>query len=223
VPDYNPEPDYVPEPYQLNDYGQAGLYCHFDVFKDKCLDYEEKICYSQAVERCHDVPYHKCTGTIETKVKRACFNVNELIKEKVDFDTIQEEYSLQLCTVVKDRVCDTTCDIEVNTHDDFQCCTKEQPTEEYGPKVTVCRPFPKKNCYRTPRTVSVRKMLNMIILICLSPQIRKEHCQPTTEHFCQKFTNSFPRPVETQNCHVEPKKVCEIQRRTRKRKAKRYS
>jgi hypothetical protein len=49
-------------------------------------------------------------------------------------------------------------------------CTKEQPTEEYGPKVTVCRPVPKKNCYtvqcyRTPRTVSVMKMLNMIILM----------------------------------------------------------
>jgi hypothetical protein len=65
---------------------------HFEnkvVFKDKCLDYEEKICYSQAVERCHNVPYHKCTGTIETEVKRACLNDNELIfnlKEKVDFN-----------------------------------------------------------------------------------------------------------------------------------------
>ena len=56
-----------------------------------------------------------------------------------------------------------------------------------------------------------------------SPQIRKEHCQPTTQRFCQKFTNSFPQPVEEQNCHFEPKKVCEIQRRTRERKAKRYS
>ena len=56
-----------------------------------------------------------------------------------------------------------------------------------------------------------------------SPQIRKEHCQPTTQRFCQKFTNSFPQPVEKQNCHFEPKKVCEIQRRTREQKAKRYS
>ena len=73
-----------------------------------CLDYVEKISYSQAVERCHNVPYHKCNGTIETKVKHACFNVNELIfglKEKVDFDTMKEEYSVQLFTVVKDRVC----------------------------------------------------------------------------------------------------------------------
>ena len=112
----------------------------------------------------------------------------------------------------------------MNTADDFQCCdiqnqfcedkdvviddvtcketsefvcTKEQPTEEYGPKVTVCRPVPKKNCYRTPRTVSVRKMLNMIILICLLPR---------SKHFCQKLTNTFPRPVAKQNCHFEPKK-----------------
>ena len=45
---------------------------------------------------------------------------------------------------------------------------REQPTEEYGPKVTVCQLVPKKNCYRTPRTVRVMKMLNMTILICFS-------------------------------------------------------
>ena len=58
------------------------------------------------------------------------------------------------------------------------------------------------------------KMLNMIILICLLPR---------SKHFCQKSTNTLPRPVAKQNCHFEPKKVDEMQRRTREHKAKRYS
>ena len=56
-------------------------------------------------------------------------------------------------------------------------CTKEQPTEEYGPKVTVCRPVPKKNCYKTPRTVSVMKMLNMIS-ICVLPRSGRSTASP---------------------------------------------
>jgi len=42
---------------------------------------------------------------------------------------------------------------------------------------------------------------------------------PNTHRYFEKFTNSFPQPVEKQNCHFEPK----IQQKTRKRKAKHYS
>merc|ERR1719509_485632 len=40
---------------------------------------------------------------------------------------------------------------------------------------------------------------------------------------CQKVTNEYPEPEQRQNCHFEPKKVCELQKRTRNKKAKRYS
>merc|ERR1712112_294767 len=35
--------------------------------------------------------------------------------------------------------------------------------------------------------------------------------------------NIFPFPVEEQNCHFEPKKICELEMKTRPKKAKKYS
>ena len=69
-----------------------------------------------------------------------CFNVDEVIcgLKKVDFDNIQEEYNVQLCTVVKD--CDVEnqfCEDKDVVINDVTCketsefvCTK-QPTEDY--------------------------------------------------------------------------------------------
>merc|ERR1712243_432590 len=37
------------------------------------------------------------------------------------------------------------------------------------------------------------------------------------------FSNIFPFPVEEQNCHFEPKKICELEMKTRPKKAKKYS
>merc|ERR1712211_199911 len=33
----------------------------------------------------------------------------------------------------------------------------------------------------------------------------------------------FPVPVEEQNCHFDPKKICELEMKTRPKKAKKYS
>merc|ERR1712002_1353588 len=163
-----------------------------------------------------------------------CFDVKELVcglVEKVDYFTVQEDYLVQVCSTVKERVCDTTFQIDANTRDDFQCtnleyqqceeaesvlrdvtckrtvefqCRKEKrPFEEGYGKKTICEKVPKENCYDTPRT------------------IRQELCRPTTQRYCQKFSNSFPQTLEKQNCHFEPKKKCELQTRSRPRKAKR--
>jgi len=206
------------------------------VFVDKCEEYTEKTCVTQNIEDCKEVEHKNCTGTVETKVDRVCFNVNELVcslKESIDYDTIAEEYLRQKCTVVKDRVCDTTYDIDVSQRDDFQCCdveslfcedpkevvikdvtckhtfdfdcSKEKKTDGSYGKEMVCRKTPKDPCYETPRT------------------IRKEVCSQQTRQFCQKFTNPAPHPVEKQNCHFEPKKMCELETNTRYKKAKRYS
>merc|ERR1712112_731281 len=80
----------------------------------------------------------------------------------------------------------------------------EKRPDGYG-KITVCHPNERENCYRTPRT------------------IRREHCYPKYERYCQKFTNPEPQPVERQNCHFEPKKVCELQTKTKPKKSKKYS
>jgi len=222
--------------HEVNEYTPPES-CRFEdkiSFKDVCIPYKEKICYTHFKEDCQQIPHRVCTGTISTSYERACFDVDELIcglKEEVDYETLEEEFYVQLCTVVKERVCDTTFDIALHTNDDFQCCELEGqfcedkeveikditcketsefdcqkviPPEGYG-KITQCTPMPIKTCYETPRT------------------IRKEVCRPDNTRFCEKFSNAFPQPEQRQNCHFVPKKVCELQRRVRPKKAKRYS
>ena len=151
-------------------------------FKDVCIPYKEKTCYTHFKEDCQQIPHRVCTGTVSTEYERACFDVDELIcglKEEMDYESLEEEFYVQLCTVVKERVCDTTFDIAVQTHDDFQCCELEgqlcedkeveikditcketsefdcqkvAPPEGYG-KIMQCIPVAIKTCYETPRTV----------------------------------------------------------------------
>jgi len=220
-------------------YSQKEIKCRDEErvqFVDKCVPYESETCYTQVEENCEMEPFPNCTGIIETKAERKCFDVKELVcglVEKVDYFTVQEDYLVQVCSTVKERVCDTTFQIDANTRDDFQCtnleyeqceeaesvlrdvtckrttefqCRKEKrPFEEGYGKKTVCEKVPKENCYDTPRT------------------IRQELCHPHTQRYCQKFSNSFPQTLEKQNCHFEPKKKCELQTRSRPRKAKRFS
>jgi len=225
----------------VNDYGREAPRCTMVdkvEYKDVCEPYMEKICVTQNKEQCHEVPFKNCTGIIETKQDRRCFDVTELVcgrKEEVQFDTLVAEFSVQLCTVMKERLCDTTFVIGQTTRDDFQCtdlettvcmdkmatiqdvtckdtfdfdCQKKKAAdlgmEGYG-MFTTCEKIPRKRCYETPR------------------QVRTEVCQPEKSRFCQKLTNVHPEPEQRQNCHFEPKKVCELQKRTRNKKAKRYS
>jgi len=234
-----PELDYNPE-LVANDNGYGGRreYCRMEekiVYADRCEPYTEQTCLTQNVENCQQVTHRNCTGTVNTKVERVCFTVNELIcslHQNVEYDTIQEEYHVQKCSVVKENVCDTTFDIQLTHKDDFKCCDvesehcedrefvindvtckntfdfdcqKEARTDGSYGKETVCRKTPKNPCYETPRNV------------------RKEICEQQVQRYCQKFTNPTPQPVERQNCHFEPKKVCQLEARTRNRKAKRYT
>ena len=41
--------------------------------------------------------------------------------------------------------------------------------------------------------------------------------------YWEKFFNIFPFPVEKQNCHFEPKKICEVKMKTHPKKAKEYN
>jgi len=207
-------------------------------YKDVCEPYTERTCVTQNEEDCNRVSFNTCTGVIESKQDRRCFDVTELVcglKEEVQFDTVVEEFQVQLCTITKERVCDTTYIIGHETKDDFQCtdlettvcqdkivtiqdvtckdtfdfdCKKKKAAElgmeGYG-MFTTCEKIPRKRCYETPR------------------QVRTEVCQPDKSRFCQKVTNEHPELVQRQNCHFEPKKVCELQKRTRNKKAKRFS
>merc|ERR1712054_537735 len=86
-------------------------------------------------------------------------------------------------------------------------CKRDKSTKNdgYGPKGVVCDRKPTQNCYNIPRKIQV------------------EVCKTDVHRYCEKFSNIFPFPVEEQNCHFEPKKVCELEMKTRPKKAKKYS
>merc|ERR1711872_658288 len=74
-------------------------------------------------------------------------------------------------------------------------CKRDKSTKNdgYGPKGVICTRKPTQNCYNIPRKIQV------------------------------EFCKIFPFPVEGQNCHFEPKKICELEMKTRPKKAKKYS
>merc|ERR1712226_174475 len=138
----------------------------------------------------------------------------------MDF-TLQEEYMVQVCSTVKERICDTTFEIDMNTRDDFQCtnleyehcedaesvlndvtckktvefqCRKEKRVDGGYGKETVCERVPKENCYDTPRTV------------------RNVLCRPQSQRYCQKFSNPSPLPLEKQNFTSSPRRCASCRR-----------
>jgi len=228
------EADLLPSP----GYGQdEKTNCHKVekvVFKDFCEPYTEETCWTQNKETCITENYKNCTGVIQTDMDRACFDVTEMLcdlEESFHYESAEETFQVMRCFTATDRVCDTTYNIDTQTKDDYQCLTVETPNcyqeeqtinditctdtvefqcgakqlSEYGAKQVVCVRFPKKDCYQVPRKVLV------------------EVCQQDFYDYCEKFTNTVPFPVEDQNCHFEPKKICEIQDKSKPKKAKKYS
>eukprot|EP00092_Neocalanus_flemingeri_P025482 GFUD01027630.1.p1 GENE.GFUD01027630.1~~GFUD01027630.1.p1 ORF type:complete len:330 (+),score=71.45 GFUD01027630.1:80-1069(+) len=216
--------------------GEVTPTCHMVekiVFKTSCEPYSEETCYTQNEEDCVMEDYKNCTGVIETKMERACFSVEEMLcslEEQIHYETVQETYQVMHCFSSTDRVCDTVFNIDFLDKDDYQCLSVQTPNcyqdeqtinditctdtlefdcntkqlEDYS-KQTVCARFPKKDCYQVPRKVLV------------------EVCEQDVYEYCEKFTNTEPIPIENQNCHFEKKKICEIQKMSRPKKAKNYS
>jgi len=223
---------YVPsEVYQVGDKED----CHpveRTVYVDECLPYVEKTCFTQQQEMCKDIYEQNCTSVVDERDDRECFDVTELIcqlVENIQYEMVEETYTVQRCTRVTDRVCDTVYDLTVSTKDDFQCidlehqycwdedkivkdrtciysvdfdCGKHKNLDGKGS--VNCDKVPTKKCYDTPR------------------KVHEEFCKPRHSRYCEKFTNEFPIPQEKQNCHTEPMKKCELEVRSRPKKAKKY-
>ena len=87
------------------------------VYVDECLPYVEKTCFTQQKEMCKDVSEKNCTAVIDQFEERVCFNVTELLcqlAENVQYEMVDETYTVQRCTQVSDRVCDTVYDLSVS-------------------------------------------------------------------------------------------------------------
>jgi len=223
--------------YSPNEVYKAGDHrdCHFVdkiVYKDQCIPYVEKTCRTHQEEECHDVMDKKCTTEVDVDEDRECFEVTELLcqlVESVDYEVVQDSYTIQRCTRATERICDTVYDLDSDSKDHFQCVKVENPdchVEEkiikdrtciysvdfecgklkaYDGKHSVqCDKVPTKKCYDTPRT------------------IKEEVCKTKIDKVCEKLTNEFPVPVEKQNCHNEQIKQCELEERQRPKKARNF-
>merc|ERR1711970_1230365 len=198
-------------------------YCHMVetvVFENQCEPYTERTCYTQHKESCVPRLFNNCTGVIETKVERVCFDVNELVcdlVEAIHYETLEETYQVQRCFTGKDRVCDTTYKIDMTTKDDYQCTNVETPNCFMEKKVindVTCTNSVEFNCKRDKSTkndgygskgvVCTQKPTQSCYNI--PRKIQVEVCKTDVHRYCEKFSNIFPFPVEEQNCHFEPKK-----------------
>jgi len=206
-------------------------------FEKVCEPFKKRTCYTENSETCAPVEYKNCTGVVETKAERACFNVSEIfcdLHESIHLEHTEETYQLMHCFVAVDRVCDTVYRIETKTEDEYHCIDVEAPKcfqrvytindisctdsvefncqsfdfdwmSKGGGRDVVCARFPRKQCHKVPRKVLV------------------ELCEMKNHQYCEKFSNVVPYPVEEQNCHFEPKRICEIQEMSRPKKVKKYS
>merc|ERR1711970_739439 len=224
--------------YSPNEVYKAGDHrdCHFVdkiVYKDQCIPYIEKTCRTHQEEECHEVMDKKCKTEVDDHADRECFDVTELLcqlVESIDYEVIQDTYTVQRCSRTTDRICDTVYDLSSNTQDDFQCVKVESPDCHVEEKIIKDRTciysvdfecgklkaydgkysvqfdkVPTKKCYDTPR------------------KIREEVCKSKMDKVCEKLTNEFPVPEEKQNCHNEFMKQCELEERQRPKKARKFS
>merc|ERR1712183_281891 len=61
------------------------------------------------------------------------------------------------------------------------------------------------------------------IAITFLERSKSRYASPMSTGTAKSSPNIFPFPVEKQNCHFEPKKICELEMKTRSKKAKKYS
>jgi len=221
--------------------------CHTEQrvhFEDKCENYTETICYTNHKETCQQDWLKNCTGIIQTKVERKCFNVLELVcslREDILYQTLKETYQIQRCFVAKDRVCDTIYAMDTENQDDYQCIEVETPNCFMESKIindVICTDsvdftcknmmpsvydsvfIPNKETSPATQVVCERRPTKQCYAV--PRMVNVETCETDIHKYCEKFTNTVPVPYEQQNCHFSPRKICEIQDRKRIRKGKKF-
>ena len=191
-----PQPGYDPQIGQTNVDGYSPNtkpHCHMEekvIFENQCEPYTEKTCWTQNEEECKPAMYKNCTGVIQTKVDRVCFNVNELVcslVEAIHYETLEETYQVQRCFTGKDRVCDTTFKIDTTTKDDYQCINVETP-----------------NCYMEEKVINDVTCTDTVEFDCKRVKSTKNDgygapavvCQRTPKQDCY----NIPRKVSSKFC-----------------------
>jgi len=114
-----------------DEYGGKKCYPTYETkYREKCEDYQEKVCRTMHKEKCEDVHGKKCKAIKSSKHERKCYDVTELLcslKENVQYEEIPAVFTVQKCHNVKERVCDTVYETELTERDDFKCITVKNP------------------------------------------------------------------------------------------------
>merc|ERR1712063_223406 len=162
--------------------------------------------------------------------ERECFDVTELIcqlGENVQNEMVDETYTVQRCTKVSDRICDTVYDLSITTKDDLQCvdidyqycwdeekivkdrtcifsvdfdCGKYKPKDGKG--AVGCQKTPTKKCYDTPRKVSEQLCKPVVRQVCEDAE--KKKLRPV----CDKIQKNVCSYKPQEHCKEEEKKYC---------------
>merc|ERR1712183_186644 len=230
------DPDYYSqnEVYKIKDKDD----CHpveRTVYKDECLPYIEKTCYTQQVEQCKDVYEKNCTSVIDESEHRECFDVTELIcklVENIQYEMVDETYTVQRCTRVTDRVCDTVYDLDVTTKDDFQCidlehqyCWDEEKIvkdrtcvygidfecgkhkDKDGKGAVKCEKVPKKKCELEVRSRPKKA----------KKYVYHKDCKPVSRKVCDTCEKKTLSPVcdkvHKQVCKYKPEEKCQVEKK----------
>jgi len=160
--DNGEEQDREAQRYHPNSYNQQSHYApkhkkkcetYYDYeYTQKCINYNDKVCYTKYTEHCSDVTKNNCKGLIKSEQVRKCTDVTELLcglAETVEYEMATASFSVQKCHKIKERVCDTVYEPEVKSKDDYQCinvktykCTQSEKTM----LDKTCRYVTKHNC-----------------------------------------------------------------------------
>merc|ERR1719510_1955132 len=99
-------------------------------YKEECIDYTEKVCYTKQQEKCSDMQISKCKAVQTLSQTRKCFDVTEILcslKEDVQYEEVPAVSTSQRCHQATERVCDTAYETRIIEKDDYKCISVVNP------------------------------------------------------------------------------------------------
>merc|ERR1712210_141850 len=122
------------------------------VYKELCESYFDRVCRTTYQEKCVDVPDQNCRAVMTNQQKRKCFEVDEVVcklREDVKYQTVQVGFTVQKCSKVTERVCDTVFDTSFTTKEKSTCINIRNPFCSHEETTIVdktCRTTTKFDC-----------------------------------------------------------------------------
>jgi len=79
-------------------------------YVNKCFDYTDRVCYTTHSEKCKNVVGQTCHAQVSSSQRRPCYDVTEKVctlKEEVKYEVVDVVITVQKCSKVPERVCNT--------------------------------------------------------------------------------------------------------------------